>query len=368
MSGAPERPSGFAVLVVEDNPGDALLIREYLKEFGRGAFRLENAVTLGEALGRPPGAFDAVLVDMDLPDSKGVPSVAAVSRHFADAAVAVLTGRNEASLAAAAVRSGAQDYIVKGELTGPEFVSAVRRVIDLKRGVELERLRSRDRLQKEFIANISHEFRTPIAAIKGAIETLQEGGLGAAKRVEFMDIIARHADRLDKLVEAVLYVSQLDAARSEPRFEAIPLRRVVDEVLSGLAELAARRHVSLSMSVPASLKVRADATQLPRLLESLCANAVLYNKDRGTVAVEARAEGRHALVAVIDTGMGIPAEDLPHLFEKFHRTAAARARKSAGTGLGLMIAKRLVESHGGRIWAESREGRGSTFRFTLPLA
>lgn len=359
---------GVAILVVEDNPGDARLIKEYLEEYGRGSFKLDNAGTLKDALRRPPGAFQAVLVDMDLPDSRGLPNVAAVSRHFTDAAIAVLTGRNEASLAAAAVRSGAQDYIVKGELDGPAFVGAVRRVIDLKRSTEIDRLRSRDKLQKEFVANVSHEFRTPIAAIKGAAETLQGGGLDAKRSADFLDIIVRHTERLNKLVEAVLFMSQIDAAQSDPHMETVQLRPLADRVLSGLAELADKRGVGLSMDVPASIKVRADPSQLERVLESLCANAIEYNKDGGGASVSARAEGHDAVVTVQDTGMGIPAEDLPHLFEKFHRTAAARARKLGGTGLGLMIVKRLVELHGGRVWAESVEGQGSTFRFTLPLA
>ena len=356
-----------AVLLVEDEPADARLIAEYFKEFGRG-ISMDHASTLKEALTRPPGAFGAVLVDMNLPDSQGLANVEAVARHFTDAAVAVLTGQNEGSLAAAAVRSGATDYIVKGEASGAEFVAAVRRVIDLKRSAEIERLRHRDRLQKDFIANVSHEFRTPIAAIKGAVETLQAGHLKGPDRDEFLDIIARHTERLRRLVEDVLLVSSIDAALRPPSAEPVGLRRVADSVLAGLAQLAERNGVRLQLDVPAGLKVKADPSQLERVLENLIANAVEYNREGGEVVVSARLEDTSVVVAVCDTGMGIPADDLPQLFERFHRTAAARARKSGGTGLGLLIVKRLVEAHGGRVWAESREGEGSTFRISLPAA
>lgn len=356
----------LAVLVVEDNEADARLILEALKEFGGGTVKSEHAATLEAALEKPPGAFDAVLVDMNLPDSRGLDNVAAVSRHFTDAAIAVLTGQNEASTAAAAIRLGAQDYIVKGEAEGAALVGAVRRVVELRRQAELERLRQRDRLQRDFISNVSHEFRTPIAAIKGAVETLQDGP--AAPGAEFLDIIARHAERLERLVEDVLLVSSLDAAAAPPKTRAVELRGAVDACLSELAPLADKNGVSLASEIPAGLRVKADAEQLGRVLLSLCANAVEYNKRGGTVSVSAEKDQGDVVVAIRDTGMGIPKEDLPSLFDRFHRSNAARGRKSSGTGLGLMIVKRLVDAHGGRVWAESVEDAGSTFRFSLPPA
>ena len=356
------------VLVVEDSAPDARLIQEYLREFGGGAFVFEHAPTLAAALARPASPPpDAVIVDMSLPDSQGLPNVNAVLRRFPTSAIAVLTGQNEASLAAAAVRAGAQDYIVKGQVVGPELVAALRRAIERKRAQELDRLRGREAQQKEFIANVSHEFRTPIAAIKGAVETLQQGDLDARGRADFLDMIARHCARLSKLVEDVLLVSTLEGQRP-PEVEPVALRPLVDRCLSDLAVLADKRGVRLSMDVPAELRVKADQPQLERILENLCANAIDYNREDGRVDVSAEAADGEAVIVVRDTGMGIPPDELPLIFERFHRTARARARKSAGSGLGLMIVKRLVEAQHGRIWAESAEDRGSTFRFTLPLA
>lgn len=356
------------VLLVEDNPLDARLIREYLREFGGGSIALQQAETLGEALEHPVSPPpDAVLVDMSLPDSQGLPNVTSVLRRFPTAAIAVLTGQNEASLAAAAVRAGAQDYIVKGQVTGPDLVAAVRRAVERKRAQELDRLRGREALQKEFIANVSHEFRTPIAAIKGAVETLQEGDLPSEQQADFLDMIARHCARLAKLVEDVLLVSTLEGQRP-PEVESVTLKPIVDRCLSDLAVLADKRGVKLRMSVPPDLRVKADQPQLERVLENLCANAVEYNREGGEVDVQAHSTDGEAVVDVRDTGTGIPPAELPKLFERFHRTNRSRTLKAGGSGLGLMIVKRLVEAQHGRIWAESAEGRGSTFHFTLPLA
>jgi signal transduction histidine kinase len=368
----PEEAAGLsgpiAVLIVEDDEGDARLIEEAFSEFGLGAVRSERAETIAAALRFPPGAFDAVLLDMNLPDSQGLDNVAAISRHFTDAAIAVLTGRNEASLAAAVVRSGAQDYVVKGELSGPDLVAAVRRSIELKRRAEIERLRHRDKLQRELIANVSHEFRTPLAAIRGALDTLERGDLDDKARAEFLAIIARHSARLERLVDDVMLVSSMDAAAAAPSPRPVALRRAVEDCLADLAALAKKGGLRLEADVPAGLRVKADPEQLARVLTALCGNAVEYNRRGGSVRVTATREGGEVVVAVRDTGMGIPKEDLPVLFDRFHRSDAARGRESSGTGLGLMIVKRLVTAQGGRVWAESREGEGSTFRFSLPPA
>jgi signal transduction histidine kinase len=361
-------PQDLTVLIVEDDDGDAQLIALALEEYGRGAIHHVRATTLAQALRHAPGTCDAVLVDMNLPDGQGLECVTAVASHFTDAAVAVLTGRNEASLAAAAVRSGAQDYFVKGDLDGKELVSALRRVVALKREGELERLRERDRLQRDFIANVSHEFRTPIAAIKGAAETLSAEDLKPSKRPEFVDIISRHAARLERLVEDLLLVSALDAAQLPPEPRPLDLRPAVESCLTELGPLADKRGVKLACEIAPSLRVRADPDQLERVLLSLCGNAVEYNKKGGSAVVSAARQEGSVVVEVRDTGMGIPKEELPALFDRFHRSNAARGRKSSGTGLGLMIVKKLVSAHGGRVWAESREGRGSTFRFSLPPA
>lgn len=359
----------LSILLVEDNLADARLIREYLADFGGSGFRLDHAETLADALRRSAGAVDAVLLDLDLPDSQGVPNVVEIAGRFPEAAITVLTGRNEAVVAAAAVRAGAQDYVVKDDIRGPGLVQVVRAAIARKSGQELERLRHREKLQKDFIANVSHEFRTPLAAIKGAVDILQQdSGLASRKRAEFLDIIARHAERLSALVENVLLVSSLDAAQSPPSLRPLALKAAVDQCLSDLAVMADKHEVRLAMDVPGGLRVKADAGQLGRVLENLCANAVEYNKRGGGVSVSAKTDGGEAVISVRDTGQGIPSAELPQIFERFHRTARSRASKLAGTGLGLMIVKRLVSCQNGRIWVESVEGKGSTFRFTLPLA
>lgn len=228
-------------------------------------------------------------------------------------------------------------------------------------------MKERERLTMEMMATVSHELRTPLAAIQGYAETLRCGGLeDKKKRLGFVNTIERHAHRLAYLVEDLLLLSDLDSRAKPPEFVDLDLAGFVDDCLKSLSPLIDRQGAKLSVDVPPGLTVRADADRLARVFQNLLDNAFKYNRPGGGVRVHARAEGRTALVTVADSGRGIPKPDLPLVFGRFYR--ARGTRHIRGTGLGLSIVKALVELHGGRIWAESVPGKGSDFRFTLPLA
>lgn len=232
---------------------------------------------------------------------------------------------------------------------------------------DITRLRALEDLRKEFVANVSHELRTPLASIKSFAETLRLGALDdKGVRVEFVRTIEEQADRLTAIVDDLLELAALEGGRRPLRLVDLDLSVPVGSVLAALKPLADPVGVALVATVPPGTRVRADAAALERVLRNLVENAVKYNREMGRVDVSAAAEGAFVRVSVTDTGLGIPAADLPRVFERFYRVDKARSREKGGTGLGLSIVKHLVDGLGGAVRAESAEGKGSTFSFTLP--
>ena len=240
---------------------------------------------------------------------------------------------------------------------------------DRKRHELEQSARSREASQREFVANVSHEFRTPLAAILGFAETLREGAVdNPAYRGKFLATIERHAQRLLGLVDNVLDVSARDAGRKPPQRETIDLRAEARRIARSLAPVARKRRVAIVASVPAGLTASADRAQLEQAIANLIGNAIKYNRRGGRVRIQAKELPRGAGVEIVvrDNGIGIAADELPYVFERFHRSKDPEARERKGSGLGLAIVRGIVRAHGGRVWVESQLGKGSAFHFTLP--
>lgn len=234
---------------------------------------------------------------------------------------------------------------------------------------QLEAEQARESIQREFVANVSHEFRTPIAAIRGFAETLLSGALDDPQnRREFVEIIHHHAGRLSRLVEDLLQLSVLETKEYKDAREPVELPAFCRELAKSVEPLAQKAGLALVVEGEPGLKAVVDKNHLEHVMLNLLKNAVEYNRPGGRVEVTLRAEGRMAHVSVKDEGMGIPPQDLERLFRRFHRSSEAKQRKPEGTGLGLLIVKKIVERHGGDVWAESVHGRGAVFHFTLPRA
>ncbi|MBI3885598.1 MAG: PAS domain-containing protein [Opitutae bacterium] len=235
---------------------------------------------------------------------------------------------------------------------------------------DLTKLRQLELMRQDFVANVSHELRTPLSLIKGAAETLLDGGKDDAATLEkFLGIIDRHASRLGLLIEDLLLLSALDSGRVELHVRELALRDTVQEVLEDFALTAKEKGVVLDNEVPAVLRARADDGRLRQVLSNLVDNAIKYGRERGRVQIGASSLGAGWLqVSVRDDGPGIPAEARERVFERFFRVDKARARTQGGTGLGLAIVKNLVLAHGGDVRVESAEARGTTFYFKLPAA
>jgi two-component system phosphate regulon sensor histidine kinase PhoR len=230
-------------------------------------------------------------------------------------------------------------------------------------------LRRAERMRADFVANASHELKTPIAGLAGFIETLRGPARDdAGARERFLAIMADQAERMRRLVDDLLMLSRIEQHEHARPEAAVDLHRVLKGVLDLLQLKASGRKVTLELHVEPGLpSAVGDHDELTIVFQNLVDNAVKYTKPHTPVRVTARPLGEDRVaVAVSDEGDGIPAAHLPRLTERFYRVDTARSRQLGGTGLGLAIVKHIVEAHGGSVSAESEEGRGSTFRFSLP--
>jgi len=225
-----------------------------------------------------------------------------------------------------------------------------------------------ENLRRDFVANVSHELRTPIAALKALVETLEEGALDdppAAR--DFLRRIHVEVDGLAQLVAELLELSRVESGRAQLKLEAVEPDELVQSAAERLQPQAERVGLSLTWDAADEISpVLADRTRVEHVLMALVHNAIKFTPPGGRVQVAVHPEGAFAHFSVTDTGTGIPAEDVPRIFERFYKVD--RARAAVGTGLGLAIAKHVVQALGGRIWAESEVDRGTVVHFTLPTA
>jgi signal transduction histidine kinase len=253
-----------------------------------------------------------------------------------------------------------------------EDVTLVRESQD-KLGEALESQRSAnatleklDRTKTEFLSIVSHEFRTALTGIQGFSELIRDGGLEADEVRAYGGYIFNDADRVNRLIGDMLDLDRMESGRMSIRTADVDINEVLSDAI-------ARAGGSPSVEFKADLDPRlpivvGDRDRLVQVVSNLVNNAVKYSPDGGTVTLSSRTEGDFALVSVTDTGVGIPPDEIGHVFERFRRVRSGAAQSIPGTGLGLTIVKQIVEMHGGKIWVESAVGHGSAFHFTLPLA
>lgn len=238
---------------------------------------------------------------------------------------------------------------------------------------DLTRVRRLETVRRDFVSNVSHELRTPLASLKALTETLQDGALqdpDAGPR--FLERIITEVDALTQMAQELLDLSRIESGQDVPELAGLAPQQLVASVVDRMKVQSERGGVALRGECTADLpQVRGDAVRLEQVLVNLVHNAIKFTDPGGEVVVSAGMPKDGELskairFTVLDTGRGIPADELPRIFERFYRVDKARSR--GGTGLGLAIARHIVEAHGGTIWAESVEGRGSTFYFTIPIA
>jgi signal transduction histidine kinase len=494
------------VLLVEDNPGDARLLREILSQVASPQFELVHTERLDEALKRlGEEHFDVVLLDLSLPDEQGFDTFVRMHRQTPGVPIVVLTGLDDATLADMAVREGAQDYLIKGQIDCNLLVRAMRYAIERERAEEAlrhhaehleERVRERtaqiqaqyaqleailrsvtdgiivingegeilqlnpvaqrwftqtlspddatrlwetmrelarraeerpetvleltgldlelsaapvvgegvnepgavvavhdvshlkalDRMKSRFITNVSHELRTPITTIKLYTALMWRQ---PEKWQEYLRVLEQEADHQVRLIKGILQISRIDSGRLEVRPQPTPLNELAETAMANYKALAQEQGLTLEHQLmeprtwndstefvapnPAESPVAlVDPQRMMQTLDNLIGNAIQYTPAGGRVMVSTGLEGADgrvwATVTVADTGIGIPEEELPHIFDRFFRGEEPQKMQVSGTGLGLTFVKEIVELHGGRVLVESRVGEGSTVTVWLPRA
>lgn len=233
----------------------------------------------------------------------------------------------------------------------------------------LETIRQSEQVRREFVANVSHELRTPITSIRSYAETLMDTeGMPDDMRQEFLGVILNESDRMTKIVGDLLELSRFDSGNSQFKFEEFSVERSVRDIYAAIA-LEAKKHqhvmnLELEWKLP---KILGDKARIEQVLINIMSNAVKYTPDGGTIDIYSGCSGDYVWIKVQDTGIGIPNEDMPKIFDRFYRVDKARSRASGGTGLGLSIAREIIVRHGGDIFLESVPGEGTTVTVKLPI-
>jgi two-component system phosphate regulon sensor histidine kinase PhoR len=234
---------------------------------------------------------------------------------------------------------------------------------------DITNFRRLENIRKDFVANVSHELKTPITSIKGFVETLLDGAISDPNDSQrFLRIIAKQADRLHAIIEDLLSLSKIEQCEDagDIELQESSLHEVLESAIYACQPQATERNIDIRLTCDEHLTARINAPLLDQAVVNLLDNAVKYSEPGGRVDVSASAVNGEVTISVVDTGCGIPADELPRIFERFYRVDKARSRKLGGTGLGLAIAKHIVNVHHGRVTVESTVGKGSTFSIKLP--
>ena len=233
---------------------------------------------------------------------------------------------------------------------------------------DISRLKQADEIRRDFVANVSHELRTPLSIFHGSLETLLESGdLDEDETRHIYEVMKRHSDRLNLLVNDLLSLARLESKEANLQLAEIKLRDFLESVTRDWAKRLAGKNLRLQLEVPDNFPtVRADERRLEEVVHNLLDNAVKYSHQNGRILLQAGAPDQEVVLSVRDEGIGIAANDLPRIFERFYRADRARSREVGGTGLGLSIVKHIAQLHGGRVEAESVVGQGTTIRVILP--
>ena len=365
------------VLIIEDNPGDARLTRELLIDAGWPNDAIAEAGTLAEACQRlaREGA-DVVLLDLSLPDANDLKGLMALQQMQPTIPIVVLSGLNDEMHALAAVQQGAQDYLVKTNITVDAMRRAVHYAIERKRltyslleaKVNAEQA---SRAKSEFLANMSHELRTPLNAIIGFAEVLQgqsKGELGHPSYVDYVRDIHESGKHLLAVINSILDVAKVEAGHMELVEEPVELPAVIAGVTRLLRNEAAQAEVELECDLPEALPaIYADRRLLRQIFSNLLSNAIKFSREGGRIVVNAEVLSSGEIVGrVEDNGIGIAPEQLEFITQPFVQAQSTFTRSYQGTGLGLSIVKSFAELHGGRLDIASVHGEGTTVSITLP--
>jgi signal transduction histidine kinase len=387
------------ILLVEDNPGDVYLIKELFKTSGL-EFSVERASSLSEAI-KMAGTqqFDAVLLDLGLPDSFGLDTLRRFGAININAPVVVLTGLNDEEIAVATVKEGAQDYLVKNNLTGDSIARAIRYGIERKkmfrelaiakealqklneeldqkvkaRTQELEiyatELKELNATKDKFFGIIAHDLKNPLSSLIGASELLIQyvNKLDKDNILNISMLLHGSAQQGYALLENLLEWSMTQTGKLEFFTQKMFLSEVIKETVSIFKTQAVNKNIDLQCKINGILEAEFDKNLISSVLRNLLSNAIKFTPRNGKVIINAHKAHDHIEINVKDTGIGIPESIGNNIFRIDVKYTREGTEQEKGTGLGLLLCREFIERHGGKIWVESKLGEGSEFTFSIPL-
>jgi signal transduction histidine kinase len=364
------------ILLVEDNPGDARLIQEMLTEIQDPPFVLETVDHLARANRRlAEDDIDVILLDLLLPDSHGLETFTKIHNKVPNIPTIVLTSFDDEDLAVKAVREGAQDYIVKGQIDTHSLVRAIRYALERQKMlVRLENSRQQQlEVKNRFLSYVSHELRSPLTAIYQFVTILSDGLAGdvSSKQNDYLNIVLRNVGQLKTMIDELLEATRAETGKLTVEPRCISMVDIITETMKTVQTMAIAKGVLLSADILKNLPpVYADPERIRQILINLIDNGIKFTPENGTVSLCAHiydADPNFLCVEVSDTGCGISPESTQMIFDRLFQEASSREITRKGLGLGLFICRELIALHGGRIWVESKIGKGSVFYFTLPI-
>ncbi|MBV6625647.1 MAG: hybrid sensor histidine kinase/response regulator [Rivularia sp. (in: Bacteria)] len=381
------------ILLIEDNLAEARLLQEFLKDGSFKEFNLVHVKRLSEALDAigddiyTPCSYNIILLDLTLPDSQGLESLKPLMARAPCLPVVVLTNTNDEQLAIEAVRQGAQDYLVKRQISPQLLVRSLRYAIERKeyletlravnkslknrveeRTAELIEAKEVNKFKSEFVSILSHDIRNPLNAILLAAGLLKnnDDNLNPDKKVAHYQMIRSAIKNMSSLLDEASFIGKADSGNLNCELIGINLVDFCHAIVEEIRLTAAQNNINIVFNVTGNLnEFLGDEKLLHHILTNLLGNAVKYSPSDREVVFDLIFQQSAVIFCIKDSGIGIPIPEQQHLFEPFHR--ASNVGKIAGTGLGLAIVKKCVDAHGGEITLQSQEGVGSTFTVTLPV-
>jgi signal transduction histidine kinase len=380
-------PQDIKVLLIEDNLAEARLLKEILKGNNKKEFHLVSVQRLAEGISLLKQTnFDAILLDLTLPDSQGLESLAPLLIAAPKLPIVVLTNTNDDNLALEAVRRGAQDYLIKREVSLEILTRSLCYAIERKqmeealresnealkmsvieRTSQLEKAKELNKFKTEFVSMLSHDFRNPLNKILLSAGLLEESRdrLTKDQQVTYFRMIRSAIKDMDQLLTEVLLIGRADSGRLYCQFDEIDLLDYCQKLVESFA-VKPEQQSPIILQIEGQLERGLwDTNLIKHILTNLLGNAIKYSPQGNPIEFNIVVESEQVVFKIVDQGIGIPSQDQEHLFKPFYR--GGNVENIQGTGLGLAIVGRCVEAHQGQIYLESEEGKGTMITVILPI-